>query len=75
MGTLKFLGTGTIGMIWFFQLLLVIHLILVVNAVILLIREEMAPIDKILWGALIWFVPLAGSICFFELRKKGRLTK
>lgn len=67
-------GMG-VGMVWFFQVLLVIHFILVVNAIILLIREEMAPIDKILWGALIWFIPFAGSICFFVLRERGRLTK
>ena len=43
----------------------VIYLILAIAAVISLLKQDWSLGKKLLWGAIIWFFPIAGSIIYF----------
>ena len=43
----------------------VIYLILAIAAVISLLKQDWSLGKKLLWGAIIWFFPIGGSIIYF----------
>jgi hypothetical protein len=43
----------------------VIYLILAIAAVISLLKQDWDLTKKLIWGAVIWFFPVAGSIIYF----------
>jgi len=43
----------------------VIYLILAIAAVISLLKQDWELGKKLLWGAIIWFFPIGGSIIYF----------
>lgn len=43
----------------------VIYLILAVAAVISLLKQDWSLTKKLIWGAIIWFFPIGGSIIYF----------
>ena len=45
----------------------VIYLILAIAAVISLLKQDWDLGKKLLWGAIIWFFPIGGSILYFLL--------
>jgi len=43
----------------------VVYLILAIAAVISLLKQDWDITKKLIWGAVIWFFPIAGSIIYF----------
>lgn len=43
----------------------VVYLILAIAAVISLLKQDWSLGKKLLWGAIIWFFPIGGSIIYF----------
>jgi hypothetical protein len=43
----------------------VLYLILAIAAVISLLKQDWSLGKKLLWGAIIWFFPIGGSIIYF----------
>ncbi|MBC8082623.1 MAG: PLDc_N domain-containing protein [Hymenobacter sp.] len=43
----------------------VVYLILAIAAVISLLKQDWDITKKLIWGAVIWFFPVAGSIIYF----------
>jgi hypothetical protein len=43
----------------------VIYLILAIAAVISLLKQDWSLTKKLIWGAIIWFFPIGGSIIYF----------
>jgi hypothetical protein len=43
----------------------VIYLILAIAAIISLLKQDWNLTKKLIWGAVIWFFPVAGSIIYF----------
>ncbi|GAB3331598.1 hypothetical protein GCM10027511_40450 [Hymenobacter humi] len=43
----------------------VIYLILAIAAVISLLKQDWSLTKKLVWGAIIWFFPIVGSIIYF----------
>ncbi|MFC7666648.1 PLDc N-terminal domain-containing protein [Hymenobacter humi] len=42
-----------------------IYLILAIAAVISLLKQDWSLTKKLVWGAIIWFFPIVGSIIYF----------
>ncbi|MFC6222175.1 PLD nuclease N-terminal domain-containing protein [Hymenobacter artigasi] len=43
----------------------VIYLILAIAAIISLLKQDWSVTKKIIWGVVIWFFPIGGSIIYF----------
>ena len=43
----------------------IIYLILAIAAVISLLKQDWSLTKKLIWGAVIWFFPVGGSIIYF----------
>ena len=43
----------------------VVYLIMAIAAVISLLKQDWSLGKKLLWGAIIWFFPIGGSIIYF----------
>ena len=43
----------------------VIYLILAIAAVVSLLKQDWSLTKKLVWGAIIWFFPILGSIIYF----------
>lgn len=43
----------------------VLYLILAIAAVISLLKQDWSLTKKLIWGAIIWFFPIGGSIIYF----------